>query len=93
MRYLILFMVTALYAGCRSIGGEMEIEPLYVYAGRDSVNHEQFNNFIVSHFCYCDAVNFIKTINEIWISFSHGSERNVLKCQKLVKNRLFLILC
>ena len=48
-------MVTALYAGCGSNGGEMEIEPLYVYAGRDSVNHEQLDNFIVSHFCYCDA--------------------------------------
>jgi hypothetical protein len=33
----------------------MKIEPLYVYARRDSINHEQLNNFIVSHFCYCGA--------------------------------------
>ena len=60
MRYIILFLIIAINTGCHTKGGEMEIEPLYVYAGRDSINHEQLYNFIVSHFCYCGADNFTK---------------------------------
>ncbi len=53
-------MIIAINAGCRPKWGEMEVEPLFVYAGRDSINHEQLYNFIVSHFCYCGADNFTK---------------------------------
>ena len=62
MRYIILLMIIAINAGCHRNGDKMEIEPLFVYAGRDSINHEQLNNFIVSHFCYCGADNFTKKL-------------------------------